>query len=167
MLTIQELTHIIEMTLIVGLYLLTIGTFLGGVWPTNHGTILGLDPKRPGTCYHPHICLYSAHAYGTRTKGEFALNLASLLGISSVIMTYFGVNYYLSGYILTPREIRCRFLLLYIIRCGGFSGSHAGLFEPPKAEPCCRMKIILPDNNGLIGEKFGFLPAVTANAGFI
>jgi hypothetical protein len=30
-------------------------------------------------------------------RGTFAFNLGSVLGISSVIMTYFGVNYYLSG----------------------------------------------------------------------
>ena len=30
-------------------------------------------------------------------KGEYALSAASLLGFSSVLMTYFGVNYYLSG----------------------------------------------------------------------
>ena len=30
-------------------------------------------------------------------KGVFAFNVASLLAFSSVIMTYFGVNYYLSG----------------------------------------------------------------------
>ncbi len=30
-------------------------------------------------------------------KKTFTFNLASLLGYSSILMTYFGVNYYLSG----------------------------------------------------------------------
>jgi hypothetical protein len=30
-------------------------------------------------------------------RGVYAFNLMALLGFSSVIMTYFGVNYYLSG----------------------------------------------------------------------
>ena len=30
-------------------------------------------------------------------KGIFAFNFASIIGYFSVIMTYFGVNYYLSG----------------------------------------------------------------------
>jgi len=30
-------------------------------------------------------------------KKTFSFNLASLLGFSSILMTYFGVNYYLSG----------------------------------------------------------------------
>jgi hypothetical protein len=29
--------------------------------------------------------------------GPFAYNLASIFGLASVIMTYYGVNYYLSG----------------------------------------------------------------------
>ena len=30
-------------------------------------------------------------------RGNYAFNLASLLSFGSVLMTYFGVNYYLSG----------------------------------------------------------------------
>ena len=30
-------------------------------------------------------------------KGKYMFNLMSLIAISSIIMTYFGVNYYLSG----------------------------------------------------------------------
>jgi len=30
-------------------------------------------------------------------KSKFALNFGSILGLGSVLMTYFGVNYYLSG----------------------------------------------------------------------
>ena len=30
-------------------------------------------------------------------RGFFAFNFATLFGLSSIIMTYFGVNYYLSG----------------------------------------------------------------------
>ena len=33
----------------------------------------------------------------TLLNGEFNFNFASLLSLSSIIMTYFGVNYYLSG----------------------------------------------------------------------
>jgi len=30
-------------------------------------------------------------------KGYFSFNVATVIGFSSVLMTYFGVNYYLSG----------------------------------------------------------------------
>jgi hypothetical protein len=32
-----------------------------------------------------------------RMQGLYAFNFASIFGLASVIMTYFGVNYYLSG----------------------------------------------------------------------
>lgn len=32
-----------------------------------------------------------------KIKGIFAFNLASIVAYSSIIMTYFGVNFYLSG----------------------------------------------------------------------
>ena len=32
-----------------------------------------------------------------KLKGLFAYNLATIFGLASVIMTYYGVNYYLSG----------------------------------------------------------------------
>jgi hypothetical protein len=32
-----------------------------------------------------------------KIKGLFAFNLASIVAYSSIIMTYFGVNFYLSG----------------------------------------------------------------------
>ena len=45
-LTLSEITHIIEMTLTIGLFLLTIGTFLGGVWANESwGRYWGWDPK--------------------------------------------------------------------------------------------------------------------------
>jgi len=30
-------------------------------------------------------------------RGNFAFNVASIVGFASVLMTYYGVNYYLSG----------------------------------------------------------------------
>ena len=98
-LIIEELSIIIEMTLIVGLYALSIGTFLGGVWANESwGRYWGWDAKETWA-------LVSVLVYGFIThlrlipglKGVFIFNLMALLGISSVIMTYFGVNYYLAG----------------------------------------------------------------------
>ncbi len=41
--SIKELTNLSEMGLIIGLFLLTIGNFLGGVWANESlGTLLGL-----------------------------------------------------------------------------------------------------------------------------
>ena len=43
---ILQIQHVIEMTLIAGLYLLGIGTFLGGIWANESwGRYWGWDPK--------------------------------------------------------------------------------------------------------------------------
>jgi cytochrome c-type biogenesis protein CcsB len=98
-LTIQELSNVIEMTLIVGLYMLTVGTFLGGVWANESwGRYWGWDPKETWALVTVLVYAFIAHMRMVPgLRGLFAFNLASLAGFSSVIMTYFGVNFYLSG----------------------------------------------------------------------
>jgi cytochrome c-type biogenesis protein CcsB len=98
-LTIKELSNVIEMTLIVGLYMITIGTFLGGVWANESwGRYWGWDPKETWALVTVLVYAFIAHMRMVPgLRGLFAFNLASLLGFSSVIMTYFGVNFYLSG----------------------------------------------------------------------
>ncbi len=97
--SIRELTHINEMSLIFGLALLTVGNFMGGVWANESwGRYWGWDPKE--TWALATILIYAAvlHLRFYKSfRGIFAFNVASLLAISSVVMTYFGVNYYLSG----------------------------------------------------------------------
>lgn len=98
-LTIKELTYVTEMTLTVGLVLLTIGNFLGGIWANESwGRYWGWDPKETwamATIIFYAFFLHMRFIPGLR--GFFAFNFAALIGFSSVIMTYFGVNYYLSG----------------------------------------------------------------------
>jgi cytochrome c-type biogenesis protein CcsB len=98
-LTIRELSNIIEMTIIAGLYLLVIGTFLGGVWANESwGRYWGWDPKETWALVTVLVYAFIAHMRMVPgLKGVYTFNLASLLGFSTVIMTYFGVNYYLSG----------------------------------------------------------------------
>lgn len=94
-----QLSRIIEMTLIAGLFLLTIGTFLGGVWANESwGRYWAWDPKETWalvTIIVYAIVLHLRLVPGL--KGRLLFNLLSMWGFWSVIMTYFGVNYYLSG----------------------------------------------------------------------
>ncbi len=96
---ITKLTLIIEITLLIGLYLLTIGTFLGGVWANESwGHYWGWDPKETWALVS--ILVYAIITHMRLIpglKGEYTFNLMSLIGFSSIIMTYFGVNYYLTG----------------------------------------------------------------------
>jgi cytochrome c-type biogenesis protein CcsB len=97
--TIDELTVINFKTLTIGLYLLTIGTFLGAVWANESwGRYWGWDPKETWSLIT--IIIYSIVIHSRRIPGMkdiFTFNLISLFAFSSVLMTYFGVNYYLSG----------------------------------------------------------------------
>ena len=97
--TIDELTVINFRALTLGLYFLTIGTFLGAVWANESwGRYWGWDPKETWSLIT--IIIYSIVIHSRMIPGMkdiFTFNLISLFAFSSVLMTYFGVNYYLSG----------------------------------------------------------------------
>jgi len=96
---ISELTGIAEQSMIVGVYLLTIGTLLGAIWANESwGRYWGWDPKETWTLISIIVYTFILHMrFVPGLKKTFSFNLASLLGFSSILMTYFGVNYYLSG----------------------------------------------------------------------
>lgn len=97
--SIKEMTYINEMSMTIGLFLLTIGTFLGGVWANESwGRYWGWDPKETWA-------LISVIVYATvlhlrlipKLNDTYVFNTASVIAFFSIIMTSFGVNYYLSG----------------------------------------------------------------------
>lgn len=96
---IQELTTINEMSLLIGLALMTIGTFLGAVWANESwGRYWGWDPKE--TCALITIVVYTivTHLHlVSRWNKPLIINVLAIIAFASVLMTYFGVNYYLSG----------------------------------------------------------------------
>ncbi|MGX2972570.1 cytochrome c biogenesis protein CcsA [Helicobacter sp. T3_23-1059] len=88
-----------EMSMILGILFLTIGNFLGAVWANESwGRYWGWDPKETWA-------LISIVVYGIvlhlRFMGfvnmSFVFASASVLAFYSILMTYFGVNYFLSG----------------------------------------------------------------------
>jgi cytochrome c-type biogenesis protein CcsB len=97
--TIDELTVINYRTLTIGIYFLTIGTFLGAIWANESwGRYWGWDPKETWSLIT--IIVYSIVIHSKQIPGLkdiFTFNILSLFALSSVLMTYFGVNYYLSG----------------------------------------------------------------------
>ncbi len=96
---IEQLTTINEMSATVGLYFLTIGTFLGGIWANESwGRYWGWDPKETWSLITIMIYSFVVHMRLIPSlKGIFNYNFASIIAFSSVLMTYFGVNYYLTG----------------------------------------------------------------------
>ena len=98
-LNLKELTIINELTITVGLIMLTIGNFLGGQWANESwGRYWGWDPKETWALISIMIYAFILHMRlipGLRSKWIF--NLMSIIAYASILMTYFGVNFYLSG----------------------------------------------------------------------
>ncbi len=96
---IKELTIINEITLLIGLALVTIGNFLGGVWANESwGRYWGWDSKETWAAVTILVYAVVVHMrFVKRFNSIYAFNVAAILAYFSVIMTYFGVNYYLSG----------------------------------------------------------------------
>lgn len=97
--TILEVSYIIEMALIIGLLMLMIGSFIGGVWANESwGRYWGWDPKETWALVT--VLIYAIILHLRKIPGlksVFALSSLALVALSSVLMTFFGVNYYLSG----------------------------------------------------------------------
>ncbi len=96
---IKELTNLSEMSLIIGLFIFTIGNFLGGVWANESwGRYWGWDAKETWAAVTILVYATVLHLrFVPSLKSNFVFNMAATWGYSAVIMTYFGVNYYLSG----------------------------------------------------------------------
>lgn len=97
--SIMELTYVNEMALLVGLVLLTIGNFLGGVWANESwGRYWGWDPKETWALVTILVYAFVLHMrFIPGLRGVYTFNVASVIALASVMMTYFGVNFYLSG----------------------------------------------------------------------
>lgn len=97
--TIRELVNIIDIAILIGLIMVTLGSFLGGVWANESwGRYWGWDPKETWALVTILVYTFISHMHKiSGFKGNYAVSVAALVGFSSVLMTYFGVNYYLSG----------------------------------------------------------------------
>lgn len=98
-LNINEITIINEMSLTVGLVMLTIGNFLGGMWANESwGRYWGWDPKETWALISIMVYAFVLHMrLIPGLRGRWFFNLMSIIAFSSIIFTYFGVNFYLSG----------------------------------------------------------------------
>lgn len=95
----DQLSTISELSATLGLYMLTIGTFLGGVWANESwGRYWGWDPKETWALITVIVFAFIVHMrFIPGLRGRFNFNVATVIGFTSVLMTYFGVNYFLSG----------------------------------------------------------------------
>jgi cytochrome c-type biogenesis protein CcsB len=96
---VKELSLVSEMTLIGGLFMLSVGTFLGGVWANESwGRYWGWDAKETWALVSILVYAIILHVrLIPKLNGLVLFNFLTIFGLASVIMTYYGVNYYLSG----------------------------------------------------------------------
>ena len=95
----NDLTYISEILMTVGLFMLTIGTFLGGVWANESwGRYWGWDPKETWALVAVLVYAIILHLrYIPGLKGKFLFNVVAFWGYTSILFTFFGVNFYLVG----------------------------------------------------------------------
>lgn len=98
-LNIKELTYINEMALTVGLVMLSIGNFLGGQWANESwGRYWGWDPKETWALVSIMVYAFVIHMrFVPALRGTWIYNFFSVLAFAAILMTYFGVNFYLTG----------------------------------------------------------------------
>ncbi|OYQ37252.1 cytochrome C biogenesis protein [Flavobacterium cyanobacteriorum] len=98
-LNIKEITYINEMALTVGLVMLTIGNFLGGQWANESwGRYWGWDPKETWALVSIMVYAFVIHMrFVPALRGTWIYNFFSVLAFAAILMTYFGVNFYLTG----------------------------------------------------------------------
>ncbi len=96
---IKELTYINEISMTIGLFVLAVGTFLGGIWANESwGRYWAWDPKETWALISIIVYAVVLHLrFVPALKSKYVLNVASVFAFGSIIMTSFGVNYYLSG----------------------------------------------------------------------
>ena len=95
-LIIKELTHVNEMNLTIGLFLATVGTFLGGIWANESwGRYWGWDAKETWALIIVLVYTIVLHfRLVPKMKSLYIFNIGAIVGFASVLMTFFGVNYY-------------------------------------------------------------------------
>lgn len=129
-LNLRELTIINELSLTVGLIMLTIGNFLGGQWANESwGRYWGWDPKETWALVSIMIYAFVLHMrLVPALRGRWLFNFMSVAAFGSIMMTYFGVNFYLVGLhsyaqsgsaAITPDYVK--YIVLGVLILGGIS----------------------------------------------
>ena len=116
----KELSTINEISLIIGLLLMTIGTFMGAVWANESwGRYWGWDPKETWALITVITYALVTHLHLVKKWNNLWLfNLCSVLAFASVLMTYFGVNYFLSGMHSYGQNDQVHTILTYLYIAG-------------------------------------------------
>ena len=96
---IREISVLNEISMWIGLVLLTIGTFLGAIWANESwGRYWGWDPKETWALITILVYTLATHVHLLKTRvPEWTFSFVSVVSFASVLMTFLGVNHFLSG----------------------------------------------------------------------
>ena len=90
------IAKMILQTMYIGVAMLVAGTILGGVWAAESwGRFWDWDPKESWAFISICIYLIWIHAYNFRIIHDFGLAVGSILGLTAISFTWYGVNYIL------------------------------------------------------------------------
>jgi cytochrome c-type biogenesis protein CcsB len=97
--TIKHITAINEAALILGIAMLVVGNFIGGVWANESwGRYWGWDPKETWAWVSIIVYAFVLHVRMVpKLNTPYIFSALSTVAFASILMTYFGVNFYLSG----------------------------------------------------------------------
>jgi cytochrome c-type biogenesis protein CcsB len=95
---IKEINNIIYLALYIGLAMLLVGTFLGGVWANESwGRYWSWDPKETWSLISIVAYAIIIHTkFIPKMRGAFIFSLLAFMSFFFVLMTYFGVNFYIA-----------------------------------------------------------------------
>ncbi|WP_170000035.1 cytochrome c biogenesis protein CcsA [Campylobacter sp. RM9328] len=96
---IRYITAINEISLIVGLSMLTVGNFFGGIWANESwGRYWGWDSKETWSFVSIVVYAIVLHLrFIPKFNNIYTFCVSSMISYASIVMTYFGVNFYLTG----------------------------------------------------------------------
>lgn len=92
----QKLEPLVLQTMYLGTALLIPGTLLGGVWAAESwGRFWDWDPKESWAFISGCVYIFWIHLYRFHHVQGFGLAIGSIIGMQSIIFTWYGVNYIL------------------------------------------------------------------------
>lgn len=96
---INAITYVSEMAMTLGLFMLICGNFLGGIWANESwGRYWGWDPKETWALVSILVYAIILHLrFIPAASSKFTFNMVSFWGYASILFTFFGVNFYLTG----------------------------------------------------------------------
>jgi ABC-type transport system involved in cytochrome c biogenesis permease subunit len=91
-------SDIIYLSIFIGLFLLTIGTILGAIWANESwGRYWSWDPKETWSLISIIVYTLLLHSRFMTKQNDFLFSTFSFLSFFVIIMTYFGVNFYIAN----------------------------------------------------------------------